>query len=195
MFIFLPIALEKYFSYVKTEECLLSFILFYSNKNTSGVIYLNCFHFLSIDFIIKFLSIFNYNRFHWLILILLKSIFRCFYSNLSSIQPPENRWVYHYIYLKFWIKSLMKTNLQKSRSWHFEVLVTFYCYKLWNFTEGILHRKLKFWYNLVRTFVSGTEFCLDVQSSLYLICNPSIKPGPLYQVGNNIQNGGNLPEP
>ena len=47
-----------------------------------------------------------------------------------------------------------------------------------------------FWYNLVRTFVSGTEFCLDVQSSLYLICNPSIKPGPLYQVGNNIQNGG-----
>ena len=87
------------------------------------------------------------------------------------------------------IKSLMKRNLQKSRSWHFEVLVSFDCNKLWNFTQIILHRKLKFWYNLVRTFVSGTEFCLDVQSSLYLICNPSIKPGPLYQVGNNTQNG------
>ena len=88
------------------------------------------------------------------------------------------------------IKSLMKRNLQKSRSWHFEVLVSLDCNKLWNFTQVILHRELKFWYNLVRTFVSGTEFCLDVQSSLYLICNPSIKPGPLYQVGDNIQNGG-----
>ena len=39
----------------------------------------------------------------------------------------------------------------------------------------------------VRTLVSGTEFCLDLQSSLYLICHPSIiKPGPLYQVCKSI---------
>lgn len=57
----------------------------------------------------------------------LSAYIRCFYSNLSSIQPPANR-----------------------------------------------------------TFASGTEFCLDVQSSIYLICNPYIKPGPLYQVPLNI---------
>ena len=36
--------------------------------------------------------------------------------------------------------------------------------------------------NTARTMVSGTEFCLDLHSSLYHMCNPTIRPGPLYQV-------------